>query len=241
MKECGSMLSQLFSWRIFPSTWISLLLMVVLFPLGFSLPEWWGWENGPIENTQVIILIAGAILSCLAARHNRHDSQICKLWLWTVPIWLIIIGRELSWGRVFFDPVSIGPDGPMFPSIHEIWYGRYVYPVNIIIMSSTLCGLWYNFNWKKIKHIWRIPAIDGILLILSAIASQLVFEKNLLMVFNPCSQLLEEWSELIVYWCMVSILLVNGFNKYVRVCQGTGLLTTYGRRNLPYATKTKIL
>lgn len=223
------MLSQRFIWRIFPSTWVSLLLAVMLFPLGFFLPEWWGWENGPIENTQVIILIAGAVLSWLAARHNRDDSQICKLWLWTIPVWLMLAGRELSWGRVFFYPVSVGPDGPIFPAIQKIWYGRYVYPVNSIITISTLCGLWYNFSWSKIKQIWRIPAIDGILFVLFAIAAQFVFEKSLISVLKPYSQLLEEWSELIVYWCMVSILVVNGF-KNKKACE-TSLLESNIKSN----------
>ena len=207
------MSTQLFTQKIFPSTWVSLLLTVLLFPLGLSLPAWWGWENGPIENTQVVILIAGAVLAWLAARHNRNDSQIRKLWLWTIPVWLLMIGRELSWGRVFFDPVTVGPGGPMFPSIHAIWYGRYVYPVITIIIISTLCGLWYNFSWSKIIQVWRIPAIDGILLVLVAIASQLVFERNLILALKPYSQMLEEWSELIVYWCMISILLVTGFKN----------------------------
>lgn len=207
------MLRQLFSWRIYPSTWVSLLLVASLFPLSLSLPAWWGWENGPVENTQVVILIVGAVLSFFAARHNYDDSQTCKLWLWTIPVWLLMVGRELSWGRVFFDPVTVGPDGPIFPSIHAIWYGQYVYPVNTVIISSTLYGLWYYCNWSKIKQTWCIPAIDGTLLILAAIASQLVFERNLILALEPYSQLLEEWSEMIVYWCMISILMVTGFKN----------------------------
>lgn len=202
----------LHTWRIYPLTWISLLLVVLLFPLGILLPSWWSWENGPIENTQVVILSAGVVLSWSAAHHNRDDNQMRKLWLWTIPVWLLIIGRELSWGRVFFDPVTVGPDGPIFPSICAIWYGRYVYPAITIVTIVTLYGLWHNFNWIKIKQRWCIPAIDGILLILAAIAAQLVFERDLIAAFEPYSQMLEEWSELIVYWCMISIVRVCGFN-----------------------------
>ncbi len=207
------MSTQLFTWRVFPVTWVSLLLVVLLFPLGFLLPGWWGWENEPIENTQVVILGAGAGLSWLAAQHNRDDSEMRKLWLWTIPVWLLLIGRELSWGRVFFDPVFIGPDGPVFPSIHAVWYGRYVYPVNAVIMLSTLYGLWRNFNWSKIKQRCRIPAVDGIVLLLAAIAAQLIFERELITVLKPYSQMLEEWSELIVYWCMISMTSVIGFSS----------------------------
>ena len=71
----------LHTWRIYPLTWISLLLVVLLFPLGILLPSWWSWENGPIENTQVVILSAGVVLSWSAAHHNRDDNQMRKLWL----------------------------------------------------------------------------------------------------------------------------------------------------------------
>ncbi|SFL43628.1 hypothetical protein [Pelosinus propionicus] len=204
---------KLVTWRVFPSTWVSLLLAVMLFPAGLFLPGWWGWENGPIENTQVVILIAGAILSWLVARQNYDDRQFRNLWLWSILVWLLMAGRELSWGRVFFDPVSTGPEGPMFPSIRAVWYGQYVYPILTVVFIVTLIGLWRNFNWANMKQRLSIPAIDGILLIVAAIASQLIFERNLILVLHPYSQVLEEWSELMVYWCMISMAFVIGFKK----------------------------
>jgi len=204
---------QLITWRLFPSTGVSVLLAVLLFPLGFYLPGWWGWENGPIENTQVVILIVGAIVSWLAARRNWDDIQMRNLWLWSILVWLLMVGRELSWGRVFFDPVSTGSGGPMFPSIRAVWYGQYVYPVLTLVIITTLIGLWRNFNWGNMKENLCISAVDGILLILAAIASQLIFERNVILILQPYSQVLEEWSELMVYWCMVSMVLVIGFKK----------------------------
>ncbi|MEL7634792.1 MULTISPECIES: hypothetical protein [Sporomusa] len=204
---------QLFTRKIFPTTWVSLFLAVLLFPLGLLLPEWCGWENGLIENSQVAILIFGAFLSWRLAHHNRDDRQIHNLCLWMIVVWLMMVGRELSWGRVFFEPITTGPDGPTFPSIHAIWYGRYVYPVLTVIIISTLIGLWRNFNWEHIKQKVYISTIDGVLLIIAAIASQLIFERNLILLLKPYSQVLEELSELIVYWCMVSILMANGFQK----------------------------
>jgi hypothetical protein len=124
-----------------------------------------------------------------------------------------MVGRELSWGRVFFEPMTTGPHGPTFPSIYAIWYGRYVYPVLTVIIISTLIGLWRNFNWEHIKQRVYISTVDGVLLILAAIAAQLIFERNLIPLLKPYSQVFEELSELIVYWCMVSILVVNGSKK----------------------------
>lgn len=199
----------LFSRKLFPTTWISLFLSALLFPLGVSLPAWWGWENGPIENTQVVILSAGAFLSWLAARRKDEDRKVHNLWLWMIPVWLVLAGRELSWGRVFFDPVAIGAKGPAFPAIQDIWYGPYCYPVLTVIIISTLLGLWRNFDWEHIKPGLRVAVVDVSLLILAALASQLVFEKNLVAALSAHSQMLEELSELLVYWCMVSLIAVN--------------------------------
>ena len=43
-----------------PTTWLSLLLLALMFPLGLGLPDWCGWENGPLENLQVVILFSGS-------------------------------------------------------------------------------------------------------------------------------------------------------------------------------------
>jgi hypothetical protein len=190
---------------------MSLLLTALLLPVGLFLPAWWGWENGPIENMQVVILFAGAVLSWIMARHNT-DRQMHNLYLWLIPIWLLIVGRELSWGRVFFDSVSIGAGGPVFPSIRSIWYGRYVYPLNTIVIITALVGLRRNFNWSKIKQI-QWPAIEVIIVVVAVVASQLVFERKLILLLKSYSQMLEEWSELIVYWCMVSTLVITGSKK----------------------------
>ncbi|HMM22766.1 MAG TPA: hypothetical protein PKA10_18765 [Selenomonadales bacterium] len=204
---------QLLTGPLSPSTWVSLLLTVLLFPLGLCLPGWWGWENGPIENTQVVILGAGAFLSWFAARRNRGDIRIRNLWLWVIPVWLLMAGRELSWGRAFLEPVALGPEGPVFPSIRAIWYGPYVYPFLTVIAIASLAGLWRNFSWAYIKPKLSLCVVDGALLILAAVAAQLIFERNWLPALTPYHQILEEWSELIAYWCMVSIAFTLGFQN----------------------------
>lgn len=203
---------QMFVWRVFPSTRISLLLTALLFPFGLFLPNWCGWENGPIENTQIAILATGVILSWKAARRNSTDKEMKDLWLLIIPIWLLIIGRELSWGRVFLDPITIGPEGPVFPALHTIWYGKYVYPINTVIIGSIVSGLWKCGGWSRIMQI-RYPAIETILLILNIVASQFIFEKGIILSLGVHSQMLEEWSELTTYWCMVSTVLIIGFRK----------------------------
>lgn len=202
--------NRFFVFDLFPSTCFTIVLAACSLPLGLFLPSGWGWENGPIENIQVLILAFGLACSLLAAYLSRDDKKIRNLWGYSVLIWLLMIGRELSWGRVFFEPVIIGPNGPGFPSIHQIWYGNFVYPLNTLAIIVLLAGVWRNFEPGNLKRSISISAIDGLVLIIAATASQLVFEKELIPELAFCSQILEEISELLVYWSLVSIVLVAG-------------------------------
>jgi len=200
------------SWRPTPTTWLSFLLVVLLFPLGLTLPPWWGWENGPIENTQVVILAVGAFVSFFAAKKNQENRQIRSFWLWQIPVWLLLIGRELSWGRVFY-PVAIRTNGPSFLSIHQLWYGQFVYPIIAAVTLISLLGLWHNFNQFLLGSKLNLPAFDLILLTLAVIASHFIFEKQVIIALKPYAEVLEELAELIAYWCMVSIVATVGFAK----------------------------
>ena len=188
-----------------PATWLSLLLAALLFPLGLTLPAWCSWENGPIENLQVAVLVTGAVVSFVMAR-CQEDRQMRNFYLWLIPVWLLLAARELSWGRVFFAPVSIGASGPVFPPLRSVWYGHYVYPVNSVVILATLAGLWRSLKAGAVRQI-RWPAIDALLLIVAAVVSQLVFERNLIVQLKPYSQMFEEWSELLAYWCLLSMVI----------------------------------
>jgi hypothetical protein len=203
----------LFTWRPVPTTWLSFLLTILLFPLGLLLPSWWGWENGPIEDIQLSFLSAGLVLSWLSARYHRHDRPSRNFFLWLMPCWLLAIGRELSWGRVFYPVTLAGEQGPRFLPLHGLWYGKFVYPVNTVIIIATLAGLCHSFSRSEWKQTLRIPAIDTILFILAATAAELIFEKNIFPALKPYAQLLEEGAETIAYWCLVSITAAVGFDQ----------------------------
>lgn len=200
----------LFSWKPFPTTWISILLTVLLFPLGLILPAWWGWENGPLENTQIVILGVGLIISCLAAQHNRDNRNFRNLWLSLIPFWLLIIGRELSWGRVSY-PVALGPNGPEFISLYQLWYGRFIRPIAAIVILTILTGICLNSPLKYIRQT-TLPLLDiGILCIMAILAS--AFDKSAFSLLHAQEEVLEEWAELTAYWSLVSIAVVSGFTK----------------------------
>ncbi|MGI6093670.1 MAG: hypothetical protein ACOYD5_11990 [Negativicutes bacterium] len=166
------------------------ILLLLLLAIGLFSNDWlppeWGWENGVIEWSQVIILSLGLILSW-----NKSSSSFG---LFATPVWLIMIGRELSWGRVFF-PIGIDQAGPYFPSLKELWYGPAVYPTVTVIL---LIWLWAIIKYKlymiPIRMIKQggFPWTNLLLVFLSAVTAY-VSEKHL---DRPVS---EEFCELIAY------------------------------------------
>lgn len=202
--------SSWFLYRLFPTTYLSFLLTVLLFHAGFYLPAWWGWENGPLENTQVLILGIGLVLSWLAAWNNRDDRNSRNLWLWLTPCWLLCILRELSWGRVFY-PISMGAHGPEFISLQQLWYGSLVKPLVAIAVIVTLVGIYRSAPLTYIRQT-QLPLLDIVILFLAAMMAS-ICEKNILSLLRPYHQVLEELAELTLYWSMVSIVIITGFPK----------------------------
>lgn len=206
--------SSWFLFQLYPTTCLSLLLLALLLPAGFCLPAWWGWENGVLENLQVLILAAGLAVSWLAALNHSADQQVRKLWRWLSPVWLLGIGRELSWGRVFY-PVSHGAHGPEFITLQQLPYGYLVKPFVAIIVVVTLIAIWRSDPVTYICQT-KLPFPDVVTLFLAALIA--VFcDKNIFSFLQPYHKVLEEWAELAVYWSMVSIATVIGFAKSTRL------------------------
>lgn len=182
-----------FTWKPAPTTCISLLLLALLFPLGLSLPDWWGWENGPLENIQIVILGGGLLTTWLAADYNRHERKIRNLWLWLTPFWLLCIGRELSWGRIFY-PVSIGVHGPGFITLQQLSYGYLVKSFVAIVLVITLIAIYRTDPITYVRQT-RLPCLDFVTLLLTVLIA--VFcDKNLIPFLQPYHQVVEEWAEL---------------------------------------------
>lgn len=119
------------------------ILVILSYYIGSYLPITWGWENGPLEWSQVVILATGALLTgCWwqEAKAARQYRQAC-FFAWAMPLWLLMICRELSWGRVFY-PVGLDPvSGPYFFSISQLPYGKIVYPVIALILLAFLVAV----------------------------------------------------------------------------------------------------
>lgn len=74
------------------------LYLLLIYPLSGMLPDWASFENGPLENAQVIVLLGGALL-CIHFAHYSQGSPTHGMWLPSAVVFLILAFRELSWGE----------------------------------------------------------------------------------------------------------------------------------------------
>ena len=86
---------------------VAFIAEILSVPLAFVLPIELSFENGLIENAQIIILIIGTIW-ILSVR-----SPLKWFKIFSSAGFLLIVFRELSWGRVFF-PVDMEKLGPVY-------------------------------------------------------------------------------------------------------------------------------
>lgn len=185
------------------STWFSVLLLILLFPVALTLPKEYSFENHLIENLQVVVLLGGFTMTLGFVRQIAGHRHIRNFWLTALPIWLIMALRELSWGRAFY-PVGMTEDGPVFISMRELWYGPAVHPTLGVIILVLLFFACRNLRKMGGRTAICLSVFDMVLFVIMAVSSQMIFEKGAIEALRPYSQMLEECAELISYWCLVS-------------------------------------
>lgn len=177
------------------------VLIVFSYYIAAYLPLNWGWENGPLEWSQVVILALGACLTSIWWQEATSTRRFhhARLFAWALPLWLLMIGRELSWGRVFyqsgFNPVS----GPSFASLSQLPYGKIVYPVIAFIIIAWLFAVikykLYAVPYELFRQ-RRFPKGEFILVILSFLVAY-VAEKHL------HNAIMEELTECVAYLSLI--------------------------------------
>lgn len=126
---------------------------VLLLPLGYVMPPYLAWENGVLEMLQNIVLFGDM---CLAAYFFRKTAgmggkSIHRLWLAAAGYFLLLLGRELSWGRVFF-PTGMDSHGPTFVSMNSIPGHEMIHAAIGVYTAVVFCSLVACMPWKKILH-----------------------------------------------------------------------------------------
>ena len=131
---------------------VSLLFLLLMIPLIFLLPMQASFENGPIENLQVFVLFLGSLFS-LYLRQCTNDTPLRRFHLWCAVLLLLIVFRELNWGRVFF-PIGMEHHGPRFLPMSEFPWRIEVYALLTVYIGWLLLAL---VRWLPVRSCRRHP------------------------------------------------------------------------------------
>ena len=178
------------------------ILAVIFIGLSFVLPIEYSYENHFLENLEVVILFLGIVI-CIGKIRDFILYDSIKFYVASMIIYILMIGRELSWGRVFY-PIGIDKNGEqIFVKVHELWYGSVVYPiVGILILIALILLVVYFYQSRRQGICWYIPLGEFLFFIVTSILSQCVFDRSLVQ-FGNYNQLLEESCEIIAYIALV--------------------------------------
>ena len=199
------MLKKVFDFRIYKSTKIILAIVPLAVIAFFFLPPAIAYENGPLENLQVVQLLIGAGVAWAAARKALNVLER-HIWYCGIATFLLCAGRELNWGRVFY-PTG---DHNSFISIQELWYGPIVHPIVGLIILILFYELWHNRIFAFI-HVKKIPVWNLLLFIVLYLAAN--YAEHRPMVFFDQQfdgEILEELFECLCYWLLTDITRIMG-------------------------------
>jgi hypothetical protein len=159
------------------------MIVILSYFIGSHLPLSWGWENSPLEWSQVVILSIGALLTGKWRQEAKAAEQYhhARFFTWAIPLWLLMAGREMSWGRVFY-PVGIdAATGPFFISVSQLPYGPIVYPVIMVVIVMWLFAVikhrLYAIPYELFQE-GHFPTGEFLLVIFSFVAANIA-EKHL--------------------------------------------------------------
>ena len=178
------------------------ILAVIFIGLSFVLPIEYSYENHFLENLEVVILFLGIVI-CIGKIRDFILYDSIKFYVASIIIYILMIGRELSWGRVFY-PIGMDKNGEhIFVKVHELWYGSVVYPiVGILILIALILLVVYFYQSRRQGIYWYIPLGEFLFFIVTSILSQFVFDRGLVQ-FGNYNQLLEESCEIIAYIALI--------------------------------------
>jgi len=179
-----------------------LLCLFLCFPLSRVIPLEWSWENGVIENAQVVVLLAGLVFAGQAWRRGSRDGA-AMLGLCAMPVWFLLAGRELSWGAVFLPPLGFGPEGPVYSS-RVLFYRPLVPAIAGVLLLAAFATGWHHGVHRYLK---RVVAGKGfpwmcVVIVLGAAFGSSAGEGHVPAFARDWiahSQVLEELSELVGY------------------------------------------
>lgn len=152
--------------------WIFLLLMPFL---KAYLPNSWGDENGVVENLQMLWLVFGGLCCYQMARKKdlpNWGGNPKALWYSGAIFFVLLIGRELSWGRALF----MDANGHMIQWEDMGFWGIIAHPFIGCLIFLMLYLLWRSKFWIFIFRIRKNFPYSELCLFFIFVFSQYVAE-----------------------------------------------------------------
>lgn len=176
------------------SIFLGIAILVVAWPLAFILPVSVSFENGPIENLQVIVLLLGGIYNVILTKRSV-DRQIESFHIWCAALLAFMAVRELSWGRVFY-PIAMEKTGPVFVDMSDYLWQIEAYIFIVLYISILLIYILRNLPIVRMLRC-RLPLLIIVTMII-AVAFSYVGDHGML-VGKLKGQIAEEFGELAFY------------------------------------------
>lgn len=120
--------------------WALLIALLACYPASFVLPGPWASEGGLLENAQVLVLVGGALLA-LGVFLRTRPARSAMLALWAAPVWLILAGRELSWGRAWLQEPGLDAAGRVV-AVTPPWLQTLAWPCAAALLAWLLYSAW---------------------------------------------------------------------------------------------------
>lgn len=176
-----------------PVTIIAMIVALLSIPAVMFLPERFGWENGILENTQMVVLFFG-IWIAVTAKSNK------KFFYFSALVLVILILREVNCGRTIFFPVP-GEINEYY-RWKDIKYGWLAHPLYGLYMAYV--AVYFIIKKAYLDLIAFVKMVKlpvwNILLMLIGMTLGMYAEK----VLENC--VFEECAELLFYVSLVGII-----------------------------------
>lgn len=177
--------------------WGLILLFLLFASFNAWLPQSFAGEEGPLEPMQVVILFIGSFVCAMKARSSTGRTHC--LWIAGILFCFLLAGREISWGRIFFERTANGD----FMPLQALPFGPIVHPLIGIMIVSIIALLIRG----KVVHYFRTHDLPLFLhlLLMTSILIVLDAEKFHLLP-HPFHSVIEETCETYAYAVFAYIL-----------------------------------
>jgi hypothetical protein len=174
---------------------ILIIGLLLAYLASLLLPYSMGWEDGILEWTQAAIILIGCF-TVIYYHYKVSERQMGRFWYAQVPVWLIMFGREISWGAAFLPYEDFNViTGPTLIHLKELSYAPIVYPLLAVLFILTVYWAVRCQLFKIIGQLWRehnFPKLT-LLITISAIIIASCAEKHLFATLGNRSQILDKY------------------------------------------------